>query len=162
MDASEILIQNVDKTQLPALHQKRILAFVNSFLISSCSFLNDFVLKCETKFIELERKLQKVEAALIILETKLASLPDEDDKVNTASNEINTNETPEKQLQSVCNERPNNKEEEEEEEGKKHQYIKACEHELFKKYFKMMQVGVPAQAVKIKMQAEGIDPNILE
>lgn len=60
--------------QLPPLHQKRILAFVNHFLISSCSFLNDFSLQCETKFIALERKLQKVEASLTILEAKVSHL----------------------------------------------------------------------------------------
>uniref|UniRef100_A0A1B0BWB7 WASH complex subunit 3 n=1 Tax=Glossina palpalis gambiensis TaxID=67801 RepID=A0A1B0BWB7_9MUSC len=153
MDASEILIQNVDKTQLPPLHQKRILAFVNNFLISSCSFLNEFVVKCETKFIELERKLQKVEAALIILEAKLASIPDEEVK----GSEIPATEKLENELESSSKEMPFEKEEEEKEQG-----VKACDHELFKKYFKMVQVGVPTQAVKIKMQAEGLDPNILD
>ena len=32
----------------------------------------------------------------------------------------------------------------------------------YKKYFKMMQFGVPAQAVKLKMLAEGFDPYLLE
>lgn len=38
----------------------------------------------------------------------------------------------------------------------------ASEHDLYKKFFKMLQVGVPAQAVKMKMQTEGVDQNILE
>lgn len=40
--------------------------------------------------------------------------------------------------------------------------VKACEDIRYRKYFKMMQFGVPAAAVKLKMAAEGFIPNILE
>lgn len=40
--------------------------------------------------------------------------------------------------------------------------VRACEDVRFKKFFKMVQFGVPAGAVKIKMQAEGVQPSILE
>lgn len=40
--------------------------------------------------------------------------------------------------------------------------VKACDDIRYKKYFKMMQFGVPATAVKLKMDAEGIDPTLLE
>lgn len=39
---------------------------------------------------------------------------------------------------------------------------KTCEDIRYKKYFKMLHFGVPPQAVKMKMDAEGIDPHILE
>lgn len=39
---------------------------------------------------------------------------------------------------------------------------KACEDERYKKFFKMVQFGVPANAVKIKMQTEGVDASVLE
>lgn len=39
---------------------------------------------------------------------------------------------------------------------------KACKDPRFSKFFKMVQFGVPSQAVKLKMQTEGLDPNILE
>lgn len=32
----------------------------------------------------------------------------------------------------------------------------------YARFFRMVQVGVPPQAVKLKMKAEGLDPNILE
>lgn len=38
----------------------------------------------------------------------------------------------------------------------------ASKDERFIKFFKMLQVGVPPQAVKNKMMVEGVDPNILE
>lgn len=40
--------------------------------------------------------------------------------------------------------------------------IRICEDERYKKYFKMVQVGVPAAAVRIKIEAEGLDPTALE
>lgn len=40
--------------------------------------------------------------------------------------------------------------------------IKVSEHNSYKKFFKMLQVGVPAQAIKIKMLLEGLDTNMLE
>lgn len=86
----------------------------------------------------------------------MASIPDEDVK----GSEIPAIEKLENELESSRKEIPFEKEEQEKEQD--HQGVKACEHELYKKYFKMMQVGVPIQAVKIKMQAEGLDPNILE
>lgn len=40
--------------------------------------------------------------------------------------------------------------------------VKACEDARYRKYFKMNQFGVPLAAVKLKMEAEGFDSNILE
>lgn len=39
---------------------------------------------------------------------------------------------------------------------------KASEDARFVKYFKMVQFGVPAAAVKRKMEIEGLDSSILE
>lgn len=40
--------------------------------------------------------------------------------------------------------------------------VKVCEDVRYDKYFKMKQFGVPAEAVKLKMFAEGLDPSLLE
>lgn len=40
--------------------------------------------------------------------------------------------------------------------------IRVCEDIRYKKYFKMVQFGVPAPAVKQKMHAEGLDADLLE
>lgn len=71
IDNLPILGTTVDKSQVPPIHQKRILAFVNHFITSTCKFLNDFILSCENKFIDIERKIQRVEASLIIIESKV-------------------------------------------------------------------------------------------
>lgn len=40
--------------------------------------------------------------------------------------------------------------------------VKVSEDVRFKKYFKMLQFGVPAPAVKLKMEADGVEARFLE
>lgn len=40
--------------------------------------------------------------------------------------------------------------------------VKAKEDYRYKKYFKMIQFGVPPAAIKMKLQAEGMNPDILD
>lgn len=40
--------------------------------------------------------------------------------------------------------------------------IKAKDDPRYQKFFKMLRVGVLEPAVRLKMQNEGLDPNILE
>lgn len=56
-----------------ALHQKRMLAFINHFVIKTVQFLNNFANECETKLINYEMKMQTIEASLKILETKVST-----------------------------------------------------------------------------------------
>jgi hypothetical protein len=44
----------------------------------------------------------------------------------------------------------------------KKKLIPICEHIKYAKYFKMLKVGTPIGAVQNKMQAEGLDPSIIE
>lgn len=48
-----------------------MVAFINEFIISTVSFLNEFMTKCETKFVEFEQKMQRIEASLLIVEAKV-------------------------------------------------------------------------------------------
>ncbi|SPP79817.1 WASH complex subunit 3 [Drosophila guanche] len=163
MDANATITGDVDKTQIPPLNQKRILAFVNHFLISTCTYLNEFALGCETKFVEMERQLQKTEASLIILEAKLASIPtDNETDVDTGSpanplpvtTEIDAGPTP------VAEEPPEHEPETEQEPQPVG--VRACEDVRYRKFFKMLHVGVPTPAVKQKMNSEGLDSQLLD
>lgn len=63
-----------DKTAVNALNSKRMVTFFNEFLITTTSFLNGFASECEDKFFELERKLNKIESNLLIIEDKVSSV----------------------------------------------------------------------------------------
>ncbi|XP_016968641.1 WASH complex subunit 3 [Drosophila biarmipes] len=162
MDATSTITGDVDKTQIPPLNQKRILAFVNHFLVSTCTFLNEFALGCETKFVEMERQLQKTEAALIILEAKLASVPTEHRVADEASRiPVSTEEPNEPAPIPECN-LPSTVGQPEPEDPPECVVVRACEDLRYRKFFKMVQVGVPAPAVKQKMQSEGLEPRLLD
>lgn len=57
--------------QVPAIDQKRIVAFINHFVMNTVTFLNQFALNCETKFVDFESKLMQMESSLSILESKV-------------------------------------------------------------------------------------------
>lgn len=44
----------------------------------------------------------------------------------------------------------------------KEETVSAANDPLYARFFRMIQVGVPVAAVRLKMQAEGYDPSILE
>jgi len=44
----------------------------------------------------------------------------------------------------------------------KEEIVSAANDPLYARFFRMIQVGVPVEAVRLKMQAEGYDPTILE
>ncbi|KAH8249085.1 hypothetical protein KR032_005686 [Drosophila birchii] len=147
--------------QVPPLNQKRILAFVNHFLVTTCNFLNEFALGCETKFVEMERQLQKTEASLIILEAKLASIPTDhhvpSEGASVPAQSEQPTEAPTPDLESTAmSEKPVD------EAPAEPAGVRACEDVRYRKFFKMLHVGVPAPAVKQKMQSEGLKPRLLE
>ncbi|XP_004521883.1 WASH complex subunit 3 isoform X1 [Ceratitis capitata] len=168
----ESLAHTVDKSQMPPLHQKRVLAFINHFIINSCNFLNDFAMKCETKFIDLERKMQKVDAALTIIEAKLSSVPDIQDTtaaatangnviMSAAQDTVDKTENKQETIAITADSSPTI-EPIIEDSSTETTGVRACDDVRFKKFFKMVQFGVPAEAVKMKMQAEGVEPSLLD
>nr|CAH7716412.1 unnamed protein product [Callosobruchus chinensis] len=157
-----------DLTQILPIQQKRTITFVNHFIMKTVSFLNQFAQSCESRFMEFEYKIQKIEASLLILESQLSSIPglDEDEKCSSSTvaeknetvslEEISEVDTQDDKIESD----PANVETRTvnvEPEG-----IKAKDDPRYSKFFKMLHVGVPEPAVKLKMRNEGVDPNILE
>lgn len=57
--------------EVPPIEQKRMAAFINEFITSTVTFLNDFMTKCENKFVEFEQKMQRIESSLLIVEAKV-------------------------------------------------------------------------------------------
>lgn len=171
-----------------------MVAFVNHFLIDTAKFLNSFLVNCENKFIELESRLQKINAELTIIESKVfqgelvsvfcfpvkfriakphsllflqknpAAAPDEakpqldTDTVDKKSvSESENSNTFADDNQNTSQEVPTAEPESPEIDG-----VRVCDDIRYDKYFKMKQFGVPAEAVKLKMSAEGLDASLLE
>jgi len=192
-----IVGSKIDKSQVPSIQQKRMVAFVNHFIVNTVTFLNKFIGNCETKFIAFESKLQKLEASLLIVEAKLESISglsdpnksnatpssqtvpivssatettepanidagaDIVDNANSVENVssssasmVDVPHTPDATVETVTAIATNSTD--------TIVGVKASEDVRYRKYFKMNQFGVPLEAVKIKMKADGFDTNILD
>lgn len=145
-----------DLTKVAALHQKRTLAFVNHFLTINVQFLNNFMRNCEQKLMQFERKLEKVNAAMVLLESKLSSIPELDIPKQTNTSNVTETESTESQNETELQEENLVRKLEDQAPAE----VKTKPE--YDKFVKMVQVGVPLQAVKLKVSLEGLDPEILE
>ena len=104
-----------------------------------------------------------MEAAVTILEAKLGSVPDLKGKSSHAAEDEQDQMKPEHQNQP---ERQNDPEEQVTDdavnESRGVSLVRICDHPAYSAYFRMLRVGVPAQAIKTKMSREGKDPGILD
>lgn len=170
-DGLPMIGAGVDYTQVGAIHQKRTLAFINYFITNTVSFLNNFSRSCEVRLQKYNAKLQRLEACMEILEAKLSSIPGLDDAStiveksgapgvpleNSNSTAVAADLAPSDPVvinEIVTGELPQVPE-------MTDGMVFAKDDPTYKKFFKMLHVGVPEPAVKLKMQAEGLDPNIL-
>lgn len=163
----------VDLSEVSQINKKRLLTFINDFVITTVSFLNNFAQSCESRLHQFDLKMQKLEAELCIIETKLSSIPGLEVSESENIIEIEQTKKPDLPVVNVSqNEMPQpvEKEDKPPEESEKEAEpepdqttpTSARQNPELAKYFKMVQLGVPAQAVKLKMQCEGFDPNLLD
>ncbi|KAG4075452.1 hypothetical protein HA402_015105 [Bradysia odoriphaga] len=172
--SSSLFDADFDKSQLPPIDQKRLVTFINHFLIDTTKFLNSFLVNCENKFVTLESRLQKINAELTVIESKVfqgelknpVPVDDEPEIENQTQDTVdqksvsdsdnshqNTSTEDDKSGQETSTSSPAKAEE---------TGVRVCEDVRYDKYFKMKQFGVPAEAVKLKMSAEGLDPSLLD
>ncbi|XP_066257345.1 WASH complex subunit 3 [Euwallacea similis] len=171
MQTSQITTQ-VDYSQIPPIQQKRIIAFVNHFVTSTVSFLNNFCQSCESRFMEFEYKTQKIEASLLILEAQLSSIQGLDSRetpkeLKETFHQITDIEPQKRASEAVDNVKlnldiPNSVVEEAiDKTDDTSSGVKASDDPRFAKFFKMLKFGVQEEAVKLKMQTEGVDVLVL-
>ncbi|KPJ06832.1 WASH complex subunit CCDC53 [Papilio machaon] len=156
-------IDKLDLSKIAALQQKRTLAFLNHFVITTVQFLNTFAKKCEKKLMQFEQKLEKVEAAMILLEARLSSIPEINETLQTDTNveSLNTSE-----IKSEDRTDDTKKEVKEIEDKPEDNVSQTTTDTVIKpeyeRFIKLVQVGVPLQAVKLKISIEGLDPDEFE
>ena len=147
MTASQEKLSGVDYEQVEPLQRKRLLKFVNHFVLQMANFLSNFSQTCDIKLMSISQKLNDLETSLVLLENKLESVPSL--KLESTMQEQETKSTAEPVVQA---------EEEMEAEVKKESQI---DESLVAPFKKMLQVGVPEQAVRQKMKIQGLDDALL-
>ena len=135
-------IKGIDYTMIEGIQRKRILKFVNHFIVQVTNFLSNFSQTCDEKMLMIGNRLNSLETSLTLLEHKLDSLPipkqDQNADILTKEKEkAVVNDEPKIQVESSI-----------------------AELELdpnLIKFKKMIDVGVPRQAVEQKMYTEGFN-----
>uniref|UniRef100_A0ABI7XRS6 WASH complex subunit 3 n=2 Tax=Felinae TaxID=338152 RepID=A0ABI7XRS6_FELCA len=164
-DGLPLMGSGIDLTKVPAIQQKRTVAFLNQFVVHTVQFLNRFSTVCEEKLADLSLRIQQIETTLNILDAKLSSIPGLDDvafEVSTVSatgitNESHSETTAEKSQQnSLQDSGP------QESEVTPENILTVAKDPRYARYLKMVQVGVPVMAIRNKMISEGLDPDLLE
>ncbi|KFP79464.1 WASH complex subunit CCDC53, partial [Acanthisitta chloris] len=164
--------------QVPAIQQKRTVAFLNQFVVHTVQFLNRFSTVCEEKLSALSLRIQQIETTLNILDAKLSSIPGlEDVKFEVSSANINS-VTNGPVAQATTDQQttasppstgflptPQNNTQEEglqKTEVVTENVTTVAKDPRYARYLKMVQVGVPVMAIRNKMISEGLNPDLLE
>ncbi|XP_041725080.2 WASH complex subunit 3 isoform X2 [Coregonus clupeaformis] len=176
-DGLPIVGSGIDLTKVPAIQQRRVVAYLNQFIVHTVRFLNRFSTVCEEKLASISLRIQQIETTLSILEAKLSSIPGlEDVRVEGVGQRPATEangpvavvvpsqpETPiavavplppSEASPSIPEPRPA--------EAAGECWMTVAKDPRYARYLKMVQVGVPVMAIKNKMVQEGLDPNLLD
>ncbi|XP_072309881.1 WASH complex subunit 3 [Eucyclogobius newberryi] len=175
-DGLPIVGSGVDLTKVPAIQQRRTIAFLNQFIVHTVRFLNRFSTVCEEKLANISLRVQQIETTLSILEAKLSSIPGLEDvtvknevslQQNTKTNGLPANSTQTETLRTmpateVVQTEPDPSTALKVEEIIPENVKTVAKDPQYARYLKMVQVGVPVMAIKNKMVLEGLDPNLLD
>ncbi|XP_032665752.1 WASH complex subunit 3 isoform X2 [Odontomachus brunneus] len=155
-----IIEPTIDYTKVPPINQKRTVSFINHFITHTVTFLNKFALSCEERLYEFENKLQKLEASLEILESRLSSISGLEQEYRKELDNVQNNVSKSEEIEACQVNEPDDREvEPKDEEEDEHAVSKDPRYE---KFFKMIHFGVPKQAVRLKMEQEGLDASVLD
>ncbi|XP_062989443.1 WASH complex subunit 3 isoform X2 [Elgaria multicarinata webbii] len=171
-DGLPLVGSGIDLTKVPAIQQKRTVAFLNQFVVHTVQFLNRFSTVCEEKLSALSLRIQQIETTLNILDAKLSSIPGlEDVKFEVSSTSVNSitngpvphasidpqstnvSPPPEGSVHEVGQQKT---------EGALENVTTVAKDPRYARYLKMVQVGVPVMAIRNKMLSEGLNPDLLE
>ncbi|XP_063679082.1 WASH complex subunit 3-like [Bolinopsis microptera] len=174
MDADGVPLvgQSLDLKLLEPLQHKRTLAYINHFIIQMTGHLNRFACQAESKLAEVDRRTQQIQTTLLLLEAKLASIPElEGVKLEEAVSKDNNTAVPVEQTVQSAPVVPADKIEEENEQPAATaaaasepapEYTPVSKDPRYAKYFKMVHMGIPPAALHSKMRMEGLDPIYLD
>ncbi|EHB09216.1 Coiled-coil domain-containing protein 53 [Heterocephalus glaber] len=163
-DGLPLMGSGIDLTKMPAIQQKRMVAFLNQFVVHTLQFLNRFATVCEEKLANLSLRIQQIETTLNILDAKLSSIPGLDEVTFQASS-LSVTSVPDRPHSEAASEQAQNNTQDsraQESEVSSENTVTVAEDPRYARYLKMVHVGVPVMAIRNKMISEGLDPDLLE
>ncbi|XP_023043596.1 WASH complex subunit 3 isoform X3 [Piliocolobus tephrosceles] len=164
-DGLPLMGSGIDLTKVPAIQQKRTVAFLNQFVVHTVQFLNRFSTVCEEKLADLSLRIQQIETTLNILDAKLSSIPGLDD-ITVEVSPLNVTSVTNGAHPEASSEQPQQSSTQDsglqESEVSAENILTVAKDPRYARYLKMVQVGVPVMAIRNKMISEGLDPDLLE
>ncbi|KAK4299192.1 hypothetical protein Pmani_028510 [Petrolisthes manimaculis] len=185
MDNS-VVTPNVDFSKIEAINQKRTLAFINHWVLHTVAFLNQFSALCEERLVSLSTKLRRADHTLAILEAKLKSVPWLEDvvapSIDTTTTTTSTATVQSEPTTVTTQSVPNSATTTTTTTTEGQDVVDIAEEDTttttpaapepsnatpvsqdprFVRYFRMLKMGVPDPAVRMRMSADGVDPSIL-
>ena len=153
-----------------ALSSNFVTQVVNQFLVQYSKTLITCSATCEEKLLSLNTKLTKLEAALILLEKKLEPFSAGEKQVVTTQQQKVEPETTDVEPKEEINKVNDNNTFVEETLEVENGILEEVENDRLRikdapelqTYFKMLKMGVPHEAVKLKMARENIDVSLLD
>ena len=151
------IVSGVDYSSIEGIQRKRVLKFVNHFVVQMTNFLSNFSQTCDIKLLTLANKLQNLETSLVLLENKLESIP----QLTVVHSETKPipQTVKETQKEELNDSATLEKVEKQAEEIKEEIVLVDPRIKVFEK---MLNVGVPEQAVRLKMKSQGLDDHLLD
>jgi Subunit CCDC53 of WASH complex len=126
-----------------AIDTKKTISIVNSFAVATGEFLNHFCAKAHKRISQVNRQIERLEALTQLLEYKVNSFPADFASLPAAVKAEASRTDKQQQIQDIEPPKP-------------------VIDEEYKPYVRMLNVGVPRQAVKHKIAADGKDPNRID
>ncbi|KAM4038818.1 WASH complex subunit 3 isoform 2-T2 [Anomaloglossus baeobatrachus] len=150
-DGLPIVGSGIDLTKVPAIQQKRTVAFLNQFVLHTVQFLNRFSTVCEelSSIPGLEDVKVETHSTSNLINGHLQPQPIPESTIATPQSEviqqnsINDNALPKEEVQAE-------------------NVPTVAKDPRYARYLKMVQVGVPVMAIRNKMISEGLNPDLLE
>ncbi|VDM42015.1 unnamed protein product [Toxocara canis] len=177
---------DINLEHVKPLDSKRVVAFVNYFVMKTTHFLNAFAGDVEARILEMENRMERVETQLLLLEAKVDSVAGMSemfpDVTESRAKEADSHQpTTADHLEAIANEEvvvengsrngtllmhrveENTASPTTSSEQQPHlSIVTVREDARYAKYFKMLRMGVVEAAVKQKMASEGVDPLLLD
>jgi PREDICTED: similar to GA20344-PA len=179
---SQIKPNHFNLSKVKSIEKNRLITFVNHFIASVISQCNELICVIDSRLNCINRQLNICQANLVILETRLNSIP----SLGSVSTQLSSNSAQRKELPSsnraetqersdqeldqsqmetkedkVASEKVKSTESREEGDEETKTEDKIVVDERLVKYQKMLHFGVPLHAVQHKMKADGMDQELI-
>lgn len=172
-DGLPLVGPGVDYTKVEAIQQKRIVAFLNHFVTHTAKFLNRFSSVCEEKLEHMSNRIQELEISMNLLEAKLSSVPGLEnvtapssgttiDQTQSSGGQPPPASSSSQPTPGTSSDTSQPQPSAEEVAPPEEASNPVSKDPRYIKFFKMLQFGVPPPAIKTKMRAEGLDPDLLD